>query len=146
MGIDDTIIERNKTSEQLICSYENNIVKRDFTNILNLFHTFVWLKKSNEAFDAKSWDLLNWFYSIPRREWINIYDLYFHGQSRSLGCGYAKNHDCGHGYIGKFKNTHFITRSGIIIWKKGKRKMWWKSHLTNQFHEVELGLKSIFLT
>jgi len=54
MGIDDTIIERNKTSEQLICSYENNIVKRDFTNILNLFHTFVWLKKSNEAFDAKS--------------------------------------------------------------------------------------------
>ena len=42
----DTIKERNKASKQLICSCNKNIVKRDFTNIMNLFHAYVWL---NEA-------------------------------------------------------------------------------------------------
>ena len=46
MGLGDTIKERNKASEQLICSYDNNVVKKDFTNILNLFHAFVWLNKT----------------------------------------------------------------------------------------------------
>jgi len=46
MGIGDIIKERNKTSEQLICSCDNNIVKRDFTHIMNLFHAFVWLNKA----------------------------------------------------------------------------------------------------
>ena len=41
MGLGDTIKERNKASEQLICSYENNIMNKDFTNIMNLFHVFV---------------------------------------------------------------------------------------------------------
>ena len=46
MILGDTIIERNKAFEQLICSYDNNIVRRGFTNILNLFHAFVWLNKA----------------------------------------------------------------------------------------------------
>jgi len=41
MGLRDTIKEKNKASEQLICSCDNNIVNRDFTNIMNLFHAFV---------------------------------------------------------------------------------------------------------
>jgi len=32
-----------------------NIVKRDFTNIMNLFHVYVWLAgQSNKAFNEKS--------------------------------------------------------------------------------------------
>jgi len=53
MGLGDTIKERNKASEQLIFSYDNNIVKRDFKNILNLFHAFIWLNKA-QTFDRKS--------------------------------------------------------------------------------------------
>jgi len=53
MGLGDTIKERNKTSKQLICSCENNIVKRDFTNILNLFHAFV-LHIKNSFYSRKS--------------------------------------------------------------------------------------------
>jgi len=45
MGLGDTIKKRNKVTEQLNFSYDNNIVKRDFTNILNLFYTFLWLNK-----------------------------------------------------------------------------------------------------
>jgi len=48
MGLGDTIKERNKATEQLICFYDNNIVKRDFTNIMNLFHVFVWLNKATK--------------------------------------------------------------------------------------------------
>jgi len=41
MGLGDTIKERNKASKQLICFCDNNIVKKDFTNIMNLFHVFI---------------------------------------------------------------------------------------------------------
>ena len=34
MGTDDTIKERNKASEQLICSCDNNIVKTKISQIL----------------------------------------------------------------------------------------------------------------
>jgi len=47
IGLDDTIKKINKAYGQLICSYENNIVKKkDFTNIMNLIHAFVWLNKA----------------------------------------------------------------------------------------------------
>ena len=46
MGIGDAIKEINKACEQLIYSSNNNIVKRDFTNILNLFDAFLWLNKT----------------------------------------------------------------------------------------------------
>ena len=46
MGLGDTIKERNKAYGQLICSYDNNTVKIDFTNILNLFHVFLWFNKT----------------------------------------------------------------------------------------------------
>jgi len=36
MDVGDVIKEINKTFELLICSCNNNIVKKDFTNILNL--------------------------------------------------------------------------------------------------------------
>ena len=58
-GYWDTIKKRNKASEQLICSCDNNIVKRDFPNIMNWFHAFVWLNKAMKLFDGKSWDLSN---------------------------------------------------------------------------------------
>ena len=46
IDLGDIIKERNKTSKQLICLCDNNIVKRDLTNILNLFNAFVWLNKT----------------------------------------------------------------------------------------------------
>ena len=46
MGLGDTIKEINKVYEQLICSRDNNIVKRYFINIMNLFQTFIWLNKA----------------------------------------------------------------------------------------------------
>jgi len=58
MGLGDAIKEINKASEQVICSCNNNIMKIDFTNIMNLFDTFLWLN--------------NWFCSIPRSECNNI--------------------------------------------------------------------------
>jgi len=41
MDFGDVIKEINKAFEQLICFYNNKIVRRDFTNILNLFHVFL---------------------------------------------------------------------------------------------------------
>jgi len=35
MGFGDAMKERNKVCEKLIFSHANNIVKKDFTNILN---------------------------------------------------------------------------------------------------------------
>ena len=46
MGLGDIIKEINKISEQLIYYIDNTVVKRDFTNIPNLFHAFVWLNKT----------------------------------------------------------------------------------------------------
>jgi len=40
MGLDDVIKEKNKVFEQLICFRNNNMVKNNFTNIMNLFHVF----------------------------------------------------------------------------------------------------------
>jgi len=55
---------KNKASKQLICSCDKNIVKRDFTNTMNLFHAYVWLAgQSNKAFDEKSWDPPNLLHS-----------------------------------------------------------------------------------
>ena len=48
MGLGDVIKEINKVSKHLICSSNNNIAKRDFTNVLNLFDVFLWLNKNNE--------------------------------------------------------------------------------------------------
>jgi len=45
MGLGGAIKEINKTFKKLICYCNNNIVKRDFIDILNLFHVFLWLKK-----------------------------------------------------------------------------------------------------
>ena len=56
--------DTNKASKQLICSYDKNIVKRDFINIMNLFHAYVWLAgQSNKAFDEKSRDPPNLLHS-----------------------------------------------------------------------------------
>ena len=44
MDLGDAI--KNKAFEQLIFSCNNNIMKRDSTNILNLFPTFLWLNKT----------------------------------------------------------------------------------------------------
>jgi len=38
MSLGNVIKGINKVFEHLICSYNNNIMKRDFTNILNLFN------------------------------------------------------------------------------------------------------------
>ena len=49
----DIGIPLNKEIKHL--SNDKNIVKRDFTNIVNLFHAYVWLAgQSNKAFDEKS--------------------------------------------------------------------------------------------
>jgi len=60
-----------KAAEQLICSYENNLVNRDFTNIMNLFRTFVWLDKVIK-FLMKSHEI-RLICSIPRSECSNKY-------------------------------------------------------------------------
>ena len=71
MGLGDAIKERNKSFEQLICSYENNIVNRDFTNIMNLFHTFVLLDKAIKLL-MKNHEI-HLICSIPRSECSNKY-------------------------------------------------------------------------
>jgi len=71
MGLGDTMKEINKASEQLICSYENNIVNRDFTNIMNLFHAFVWLNKAMKLL-MKNHEIHS-ICSIPRSECSNKY-------------------------------------------------------------------------
>ena len=50
MGLGNVIKEINKVSDQLICSYNNIIMRRDFTNILNLFDIFLWLNKTKSFF------------------------------------------------------------------------------------------------
>jgi len=46
MGLGNVSKEINKASEQMICSYNNDIVEKNFTDILNLFHVFLWLNKT----------------------------------------------------------------------------------------------------
>jgi len=46
MGLGDVIKEINKAIEKLIFFYNNNIVKRDFSNIMNLFHVLLRLNKT----------------------------------------------------------------------------------------------------
>ena len=65
----DTIKERNKASKQLICSCDKNIVKRDFINILNLFHTYVWLDEAIKLL-MKNHEI-RLICSIPRSECSN---------------------------------------------------------------------------
>jgi len=38
-----------------------------------------------------------------------IFDLYFHGHSRDFdcGCGRARDHGCGHGHKGNFKEGFY---------------------------------------
>ena len=127
-------------------------MKRDFTNIVNLFHAYVWLAgQSNKVFDEKSWDppnllhsqkwmqqsilwiyfmplygwknneLLiknhktcpNWFYSIPRSECSNIWFIF----SWSIMILILDM------VIKKISKTHFVTRSGTIMWKKEKENV-----------------------
>jgi len=71
MGLGDTIRERNKAFEQLICSCENNIVNRDFTNNMNLLQAFVWLNKAMKLF-MKNHEI-HPICSIPKSEWSNKY-------------------------------------------------------------------------
>jgi len=71
IDLGDTIKERNKAFEQLICSYENNIVNKDFTNIKNLFHAFVWLNKTMKLL-MKNHEIYP-IYSIPISECSNKY-------------------------------------------------------------------------
>ena len=53
MGVGDTIKEINKASEQLICSCENNIVKR-FHKFYEFISCLCMAEQNNEAFDKKS--------------------------------------------------------------------------------------------
>jgi len=72
MDPSDTIKERNKASEQLICSCENNLVNRDFKNIMNLFHAFVWLNKVMKLL-MKNHEIHLIICFIPRSECNNKY-------------------------------------------------------------------------
>ena len=73
----DTIKERYKASKQLICSCKKNIVKRDFTNIMNLFYAYVWLDKAIKLL-MKNHEI-RLICSIPRSEWMqqSILWIYF---------------------------------------------------------------------
>jgi len=63
--------ERNKASRQLFFSFDNNIKKRNFTSIMNLFHVFVWLNKAIK-FLMKNHEI-RLICSIPRSECCNKY-------------------------------------------------------------------------
>jgi len=65
----------------------------------------------------------NWFCSIPRSEYNNISDLYFHGHSRGLGCscGHARDHDYGHGHKEYFKNTFYHQKWNNNVKKKKEK-------------------------
>jgi len=132
MGLGDTIKERNKASKQLIFSYDNNIVKRKFTNIflIYLMPSCVWTKQW--AFARKSWNRPIGSTLFPEVN-TTTFDLYFHVVLVIMDM-----------VIKEILKTHFIIISGTIMWKKKKRKLWCKPHLTSQFYEIKLGLKSTF--
>jgi len=65
------IKERNKESKQLICSCNTTIVKRDFTNIINIFHYYVWLNESMKLL-MKNHEI-RLICSTPRSECSNKY-------------------------------------------------------------------------
>jgi len=124
VGLGDTIKERNKASEQLICSCGNNIVKRDFTNILNLFHVFVWLNKTMKLL-MKTHEICPTG-SAPFLEVNTIIFLIYIFMVIvvalvvvvvMLGIMIMDM------VIKNISKIHFIIRSGTIMWKRKKKKV-----------------------
>jgi len=59
------------------------------------------------AFDENLWHPPKWLCSISRSQCKIIYDSYFHGHSRGIGSGCARDHGCGHDHKGNFKETFY---------------------------------------